>query len=94
MNCLKYVLTLYKDHKCKILYNGNHVIGVSEFTIFDYQNLFKKELLDKSPLVKNYSPIQEWHAYLTIERLFDLDDDEIKTYVEYLNSQDSTIYQK
>ena len=43
MNCLKYVLALYKDHKCKILYNGNHVIGVSEFAIFDYQNLFKKE---------------------------------------------------
>ena len=94
MNCLKYVLTLYKDHKCKILYNGNHVIGVSDFAIFDYQNLFKKELLEKSSLVKNYSHIQEWHAYLTIERLFDLDDNEIKTYIEYLNSQDSTTYQK
>ena len=45
-----------------------------DFAIFDYQNLFKKELLEKSPLVKNYSPIQEWHAYLTIERLFDLED--------------------
>lgn len=94
MNCLKYVLTLYKDHKCKILYNGNHVIGVSEFTIFDYQNLFKKELLAKSPLVKNYSPIQEWHNYNIIKRLFNLNDNEIKTYIEYLNSQDNITYQK
>ena len=56
MNCLKYVLSLYKY-----------------------------------PLVKNYSPIQDWH---TLKRLFDLDDNEIKTYIEYLNSQDSTTHLK
>lgn len=47
MDCLRYLLDLLdRGHKFKILYDGNHCIGVSETKLFDFGGFFKKDLIN------------------------------------------------
>ena len=52
MNCLQYLIDkIYDGNQMTILYNGDHVIGIGESDIFDYNGQFKQELLtEKSNL--------------------------------------------
>ena len=63
MNCLTYLLELLSQGvQMKILYNGDHCIGVSEKKIYDLGNYFKKELLECCNL--KYTPIENIQTQL------------------------------
>lgn len=77
MNCLKYLLQLkIKKHNFKILYNGDHCIGVNMLDIYDYNNQFKNNLLLGNKLNSNYLPIEEYHNKETLIKIFNLNEEE------------------
>ena len=80
MNCLTYLLELLSQGvQMKILYNGDHCIGVSNKKIYDLGNYFKKELLVGSNL--KYTPIEDNHSLEVIIRSFEMKD---KKYIEQI----------
>ena len=85
MNCLTYLLDLWnRGHRFKILYNGDHCIGVSSKKIFDFGNFFKEDLLNNKQGA--YTPIETWHTSETIFKIFSLtnkEDEIIKDYYEF-----------
>ena len=77
-SCLTYLLD--KLSKCEdftIMYNGDHCIGVSEFSLIEREsNAFKKELLSGelqvSPL--KYLKLHEHYSFEQICSTFNLDE--------------------
>lgn len=89
MNCLKYLLDLLtKGYNFRILYNGNHVIGVSELVLHDYNGVLREELL--KGWQTNYLPIEESHDTDTLIELFGVTEPELKDvltrYMEFVNA--------
>lgn len=77
MNCLKYLLQKkLQRHNFKILYNGDHCIGVNMLNIYDYNNQFKNDLLLNTKLNSNYLPIEEYHTKEDLIILFNLNEEE------------------
>ena len=73
MNCLTYLLELLSQGvQMKILYNGDHCIGVSNKKIYDLGDYFKKELLEGCNL--KYTPIEDNHSLEVIIRSFEMKD--------------------
>ena len=87
MNCLKYLIDkIYDGNQMTILYNGDHVIGIGESEIFDYNGQFKQELLiEKSNLT--YYSIEKTHDVRIIIRIFDLNDRQAKILTDYYNQK-------
>lgn len=79
MNCLKYLLQLrIKKHKFDIYYNDNHCIGVNSLDIFDYQGMFKEEILNGSKLTVGYLPIEQYYNKEQLREMFNLTEEEFK----------------
>ena len=88
MNCLQYLIDkIYDGNQMRILYNGDHVIGVNQEEIFDYKGIFKNEILsnDSKPLV--YYSIEKCHDVRIIIRIFDLNDRQAKILTDYYNQK-------
>ena len=87
MNCLKYLIDkIYDGNQMTIMYNGDHVIGIGESEIFDYNGQFKQELLiEKSNLT--YYSIEKTHDVRIIIRIFDLNDRQAKILTDYYNQK-------
>ena len=80
MNCLTYLLELLSQGvQMKILYNGDHCIGVSNKKIYDLGNYFKKELLECCNL--KYIPIEDNYSLEVIIRSFEIKD---KKFIEQI----------
>lgn len=88
MNCLTYLIDLLeRGHKFKILYDGNHCIGVSETKLFDFGGYFKRDLLRGFSWKGGdaYFPIEDFHSEDSVNRIFTLTDKEkniLKTYYD------------
>lgn len=77
MNCLTYLLDLWRQgQRFKIVYNGQHVIGINEYIIYDLENSF---IENNSP----YLPLEKCHSKETIIKIFDLVEKDIKTLKQY-----------
>ena len=87
MNCLQYLIDkIYDGNQMTIMYNGDHVIGIGESEIFDYNGQFKQELLiEKSNLT--YYSIEKTHDVRIIIRIFDLNDRQSKILTDYYNQK-------
>ena len=87
MNCLQYLIDkIYDGNQMTIMYNGDHVIGIGESEIFDYNGQFKQELLiEKSNLT--YYSIEKTHDVRIIIRIFDLNDRQAKILTDYYNQK-------
>lgn len=81
MNCLKYVLQNYKDD-LRILYNGDHVIALGDNLFLDYNSQFKG-----NPKNNPYLPLEKSHNKETVERIFELTDEESKILEEYYGNK-------
>ena len=87
MNCLQYLIDkIYDGNQMTIMYNGDHVIGIGESEIFDYNGQFKQELLiEKSNLT--YYSIEKTHDVRIIIRIFDLNERQAKILTDYYNQK-------
>mgnify|MGYP003440065165 FL=1 len=87
MNCLKYLIDkIYDGNQMTIMYNDDHVIGIGESDIFDYNGQFKQELLtEKSNLT--YKKKKKTHDVRIIIRIFDLNDRQAKILTDYYNQK-------
>ena len=79
MNCLKYVLQNYRDD-LRILYNGDHIIAFGEDLFLDYNNQFKA-----TPKEMIYILLEKSHTKETVERIFELTEEESKILESYYN---------
>ena len=87
MNCLQYLIDkIYDGNQMRILYNGDHVIGIGENDIFDYNGQFKQELLTEKSNLTYYS-IEKTHDVRIIIRIFDLNDRQAKILTDYYNQK-------
>lgn len=87
MNCLKYLIDkIYDGNQMTILYNDDHVIGIGENEIFDYNGQFKQELLTEKSNLTYYS-IEKTHDVRIIIRIFDLNDRQAKILTDYYNQK-------
>lgn len=81
-NCLTYLLRLWGEgHRFKILYDGNHCIGVNNKKIFDLNNQFKEDLL--LGYANRYTDIKVWHSLETIIKIFNLTEENKELITEY-----------
>jgi len=86
MNCLQYLIDkMYDGNQMRILYNGDHVIGIGESDIFDYKGQFKQELLTEPHLT--YYSIEKNHNVRIIIRIFDLNERQAKILTDYYNQK-------
>lgn len=77
MNCLKYVLQNYRDD-LNILYNGDHIIAFGEDLFLDYKSQFKA-----TPREMIYILLEKSHDKKTVERIFELTEEESKILESY-----------
>lgn len=85
MNCLTYLLDLLeRGHNFKILYNGNHCIGVNDTKLFDFGNFFKNDLLNGKQAA--YTPIETYHTKEVILKIFNLTDKEYNIIKKYYDT--------
>lgn len=86
MNCLTHLLDLLdRGHQFKILYDGNHCIGVNENKLFDFGGFFKKDLMSGFSWYggSTYQPIEETLSVETVRKVFKLTDEEYKILEKY-----------
>lgn len=86
MNCLTYLLQLLSEgHSFKILYNGNHCIGVNRKRIFEIDDTFKQDLLAGYSLRGGdvYLPLEEGFSHSTVVKIFSLNQKEQKLLEDY-----------
>jgi hypothetical protein len=87
MNCLQYLIDkIYDGNQMRILYNGDHVIGIGENEVFDYKGQFKQELLTEKHHLTYYS-IEKTHDVRIIIRIFDLNERQAKILTDYYNQK-------
>lgn len=89
MNCLEFLLDLWhRGHRFKILYNGNHCIGVSEKKIFELGSSFKKDLMAGYSISGGdcYLPIENSYDIEALQRSFRMNDFYLEVARDYYDS--------
>lgn len=94
MNCLEYLLDLWeRGHRFKILYNGDHCIGVNDRKIFELGSSFKRDLIAGFSLSgsDNFTHIENCHCLENLTQSFSLSEHYQKLAKEYYDFYKSEV---
>lgn len=87
MNSLQYLLEkIVSGDKITIMYNGDHCFGVNSESIFDYNGLFKSEILSGKSVLEYYE-ISSHYDIRVLTKIFKLNASELKVLVKYYNNK-------